>query len=274
DEARDSVHERRLPRSVRADQPHDLPPLERQVDAVDRPDALEVDANLLRDQFRGARAVDGGGHRLTSRLLPHGRRLAPARAAVADVWNEVDLPVVHLLVLAVRPLLDRVRSRLWTVARGRELHLRAEVVHRHLPAEQGVRDLRAVSRAGLLDRRHDRVGERVARKRIVVAERGVVGRLELLGDRAHERRLRAVAVRRQAGEALGVEVRHVAGHLLDEDAVDRGVRRDRYVDARRADRLYELRSERLPGAVEDRVAALDLAAQTGDLRGEVEVRAA
>src|SRR6266545_6067889 len=63
DKARDGVHERRLARAVRADQAHDLTALEGQVDAVDGPDAFEVDADPLRDELPGARAVDSVLHR-------------------------------------------------------------------------------------------------------------------------------------------------------------------------------------------------------------------
>ena len=62
DEPADGVHERRLARTVRADQAHDLPLLESQIDAVDGPDALEVDADALRDELRRLRAVDSAFH--------------------------------------------------------------------------------------------------------------------------------------------------------------------------------------------------------------------
>src|SRR5439155_24972046 len=118
------------------------------------------------------------------------------------------------------------------------------------------------------------VGEGITGQRVVVPERRVVGGLELLRDRADLGRLRPRAVGRQTGKALGVEVRDLARHLVHERAVDRGVRGDRRLDARVADRADQLRAERLPGPVEDRVTALDRAAEAGDLRAEVEVRSA
>src|SRR5207249_4256840 len=116
DEARDRVHERGLAGPVRADQAHDLAALERQIDAVDGPDAFEVDANALRDQLPVARAVDGAFHRLLTWPLFHRRRLAGAGAAVADARDRLHRVHADLLVHAVRELLDRVRGRLGPVA--------------------------------------------------------------------------------------------------------------------------------------------------------------
>src|SRR3954452_13172937 len=62
DERAYRVHEGRLAGAVRADQAHDLALTQRQVDAVDGPDALEVDADVLRAELRGRRPVDGRRH--------------------------------------------------------------------------------------------------------------------------------------------------------------------------------------------------------------------
>src|SRR5205085_12113007 len=109
----------RLAGAVRPDQAHDLTSLERQIDAVDGPNALEVDVDSLRDQLLVARTVDNRRH-----LRSTGARRRPgARAAVADVGDRLQLPAVDLLVLSVRPLLDRVHRRLWPVALVGELHV-------------------------------------------------------------------------------------------------------------------------------------------------------
>lgn len=41
------IDQRRLPRSVRADQPEDVPALKRQVDLIKCPDSLELDDDPL-----------------------------------------------------------------------------------------------------------------------------------------------------------------------------------------------------------------------------------
>ena len=205
-------------------------------------------------------------------LLLHLRRNTRAWTTVANVRNRRHLPMVDLLVLSICPLLDRVRSRLRPVAFRRERHRASEIVHLHAAAEQRRSNLRAVSRTGLFDRCHHCVRQCVAGKRIVVTERRVVRRLELPRDRTDQRCLRARAVGRQAGKPLRIEVRHVPGHTLDEHAIDRRIRGDRDVDASSPDRLDQLRAVRLPRAVEDRIAALDLASQAGDLRAEIESR--
>src|SRR5262249_54288601 len=121
-EARDGVHEGRLAGAVRADQTQDAALLEREVDAVDGPDALEVDADALRDELREARAVAVVRHLVSEACRLAGlRRHAEARAAVADIRDLLDVPGVDLLVDSVRVELDRVVSRLGPVAGGRVL---------------------------------------------------------------------------------------------------------------------------------------------------------
>src|SRR5438128_1828503 len=99
--------------------------------------------------------------RRLARLLDR-RRLALARAAVADVRDELRGVGADLLVDTVRPLLDRVGRRLRAMALGGERLLPRERVEHEAGVEEGGRDLVAVGRAGLLDRRYDGVCEVVA----------------------------------------------------------------------------------------------------------------
>src|SRR5438132_5162899 len=86
-EARDRVHEGGLAGPVGTDQTHDLTLFERQIYAIDGPDALEVDTDSFRGQLELVRAVDSCRHRVSALPLLHGRRLARAGAAVADFRN-------------------------------------------------------------------------------------------------------------------------------------------------------------------------------------------
>ena len=105
-EARDSIHEGRLAGSVRADQAHDLPLLERQVDAVDGSDALEVDVDApprptsrapsRRQLSSCAQLLDWIGY-LTFTGMPEHGLPSPMLGIDLTAWVPIclSLPFVH-----------------------------------------------------------------------------------------------------------------------------------------------------------------------------------